>query len=65
MNGAEAFPAKPPSAATLVEILQQKRSELLTQLRDIEQTIAAMEANPHFEGLFKQVANLVQGRILR
>lgn len=58
----EAKPGGAPSKATLIDILTEKRKQLLAELRDIEQAVEALEGQPNFEPMFNKLSALLQRR---
>ena len=51
-----------PTKATLIDILTEKRKQLLAELRDIEQAVEALEGQPNFEPMFNKLSALLQRR---
>lgn len=49
-----------PSKASLAQILQDKRMKMLSELRDIEQALEALEHTPDFEPTFQRVLKILQ-----
>lgn len=49
-----------PSKHTPAQILSEKRSKLLSELRDIEQALEALEHTLDFEPTFQRVLKILQ-----
>ena len=49
-----------PSKQSLVHMLTQKRMTMLSELRDIEQALEALEHTPDFEPTFQRVLKILQ-----
>jgi hypothetical protein len=57
-----AKPGGAPTNATLAAMLAQKRMTMLSELRDIEQALEALEKQPEFEPTMNRVMKILQRR---
>lgn len=55
----EASKGMAPSKQTLAQILADKRMKLLSELRDIEQALEALEHTPSFEPTMERVLKIL------
>jgi chaperonin cofactor prefoldin len=53
-------PGGAPSKHNLAQMLSEKRSKMLSELRDIEQALEALEHTPDFEPTFQRVLKILQ-----
>jgi hypothetical protein len=44
---------------SLTDALKTRRTEMLVELRDVEQALEALEADPQFEGVFSRVNKIL------
>jgi hypothetical protein len=52
-------PGGAPSKQTLAQMLADKRMKLLSELRDIEQALEALEHTPNFEPTMQRVLKIL------
>lgn len=55
-----AMPGGAPSKHSLAQLLSEKRAKMLSELRDIEQALEALEHTPDFEPTFQRVLKILQ-----